>query len=535
MKFFKYISLSMILVTALFSGCKEKEASFEDPYQGGIAPLGIKIDRQQIPVPSVGMAGTVITFKATGLVPHKDKIQFLFNGEKAEITEITETGIKAKVPGRASSGVTSFVIDGQLVFGPNFTVTGFVKKDPTFKVVAGTDGPVDKIYPLAGGNLLLLGGFTNYDNKGIVKRINRIARIFPDGTWDRSLLSGSAANGDLYGMAVVNSQWYLGGAFSGYAQRGGINNITRVSNQGTIDTMIQETYTKKLIYVPTFNGGTDGAITEIYAYNNKIIATGNFKYYVSRRYDQPSRQLKDSTVIDTVDVRQLVRFNTNGTLDKTWRFDPNATGYGGKKGKSLPGANGYIRTIMHSDGKILVHGNFTKFDDQPAGYITRLNADGTIDPTFNPGGAGADFVVSYASYNEVTKKYLLCGTFKKFNGVAAESLVMLNYDGSVDQSFVPKKFVGGFPDFTKQLSDGLCLIGGYFKTYDGVNRQGFLILTDKGEIADGYNNVGNLLGKINNVFETKSADNKRALLIVGSFFLFDNLETHNIVKVTLEN
>lgn len=535
MKFFKYISLSMILATVVFTGCKEKEASFEDPYQGGVAPLGIKIDRQQIPVPSVGMAGTVITFKATGLVPHKDKVQFLFNGEKAEITEITEAGIKAKVPGRASSGVTAFVIDGQLVFGPNFTVTGFVKKDPTFKVVAGTDGPVDKIYELAGGNLLLLGGFQNYDNKGIVKPINRIVRIFPDGTWDRSLLSGPAANGDLYGMAVVNSQWYLGGAFSGYAQRGGINNITRVSNQGTIDTMIQETYTKKLIYVPTFNGGTDGAITEIYAYNNKIIATGNFKYYVSRRYDQPSRQLKDSTVIDTVDVRQLVRFNTNGTLDKTWRFDPNATGYGGKKGKSWPGSNGYIRTIMHSDGKILVHGNFTKFDDQPAGYITRLNADGTIDPTFNPGGAGADFVVSYASYNEVTKKYLLCGTFKKFNGVAAESLVMLNYDGSVDQSFVPKKFVGGFPDFTKQLSDGLCLIGGYFKTYDGVNRQGFLILTDKGEIADGYNNVGNLLGKINNVFETKSADNKRALLIAGSFFIFDNLETHNIVKVTLEN
>ncbi|WP_448633795.1 hypothetical protein [Pedobacter panaciterrae] len=76
---------------------------------------------------------------------------------------------------------------------------------------------------------------------------------------------------------------------------------------------------------------------------------------------------------------------------------------------------------------------------------------------------------------------------------------------------------------------------GYFKTYDGVNRQGFLITTDKGEIAEGYNNVGNLLGRINNVFETKSADNKRALLIGGSFFVFDNIETNNIIRVTLEN
>lgn len=534
MKFFKYISLSMILATALFSGCKEKENSFEDPYSGGIAPLGIIIDRQQIPVPAVGIPGTVVTFKATGLVPHKDKVEFLFNGEKAEISEITETGIKVKVPGRASSGVTAFVIDGQLVFGPNFVVSGFVKKDPTYKVVSGTDGAVDKIYEVAGGNLLLLGSFTNYDNKGIVKRINRIVRTLPDGTWDRSLLSGDAANGSLFGLGIVNGEYFLGGAFSGYAQRGGINNITKVSNQGTVDTLSVETYSKKLIYVPTFNGGTDGAITELYAYNNKLIATGNFKYYVSRRYDQPTRKLKDSTVIDTVDMRQLIRFNTNGTLDKTWRFDPNAIGYGGAKGKSLPGGNGGInKTLIHTDGKIVLCGNFTKFDDQPAGYIVRLKADGTIDPTFNV-GEGADYYVNNVSYNEMTKKYLVTGFFKKINGVAVESLAMLNYDGSVDQSFVTKKFVGGYPNFTKQLKDGLCLIGGYFKTYDGVNRQGFLITTDKGEIAEGYNNVGNLLGSINTVFETKSADNKRALLIGGSFFLFDNLETNNLVKVTLE-
>jgi len=535
MKFFKYISLSMILATALFSGCKEKETSFEDPYSGGIAPLGIKIDRQQIPVPAVGNPGTVIDFKATGLVAHKDKIQFLFNGEKAEIVEITDAGIKAKVPGRASSGVTAFVIDGQLVFGPNFVVTGFVKKDPTYKVVSGTNDAVDKIYQLSTGNLLLLGSFTNYDNKGVVKPINRIVRTFPDGTLDRSLLSGSASNGSLFGLGIVNGEYFLGGSFSGYAQRGGINNITKVSSQGTIDTIAVETYTKKLIYVTKFNGGTDNAITELYAYNNKLIGTGNFKYYVSRRYDQPSRKLKDSTVIDTIEMRQLARFNVDGTLDKTWRFDPNGIGYGGAKGKSLPGANGYInKTLMHTDGKIVVCGSFTKFDDQPAGYIVRLNADGTIDPTFNV-GEGADYIVGHVSYNEVTKKYLLTGAFKKFNGVAVEALVMLNYDGSVDQSFVPKKFVGGFPNFSKQLKDGLCLIGGYFKTYDGVNRQGFLITTDKGEIAEGYNNVGNLLGGINTVLETKSADNKRALLIGGSFFLFDNLETNNLVKVTLEN
>ncbi|WP_214225103.1 DUF5008 domain-containing protein [Pedobacter sp. B4-66] len=534
MKFFKYISLSMILTTALFSGCKEKENSFENPYDGGIAPLGIQIDRQQVPVPAVGIPGTLITFRATGLMPHKDKIEFLFNGEKAEIDKIDETGIKVKVPGRASSGVTAFVIDGQLVFGPNFTVSGFVKKDPTYKVVAGTNGPIFNIYEVAAGNLLLLGSFTNYDNKGVVKRINSIVRTFPDGTWDRSLLSGSATTGTLTSLGIVNGEYFLAGGFTGYAQRGGINNITKVSNQATIDTIGVETYTKKSIYVPKFNGGTDGSINDLYAVNNKLIGIGNFRYYVSRRYDQPTSKFKDSTVIDTIDMRQLARFNTNGTLDKTWRFDPNATGYGGAKGRGLAGGNGGIsKAIMHTDGKIMLCGSFTKFDDQPAGYMVRLNADGTIDPTFNM-TEGADYYVNYVSYNETTKKYLVTGVFKKINGVAVESMAMLNYDGSVDQSFVPKRFGGGYPGFTKQLKDGLCLVSGSFKTYDGVNRQGFLITTDKGEIAEGYNNVGNLLGTVLTAFETKSADNKRALVIGGSFFLFDNLTTNNLVKVTLE-
>ena len=531
---FRYFTLLVVLLIASVSSCKKTDTVYDDPYSGGVAPLGIVVDPQQVPSPAAGVAGTTVTIAATGLMAHKDNLGFLFNGQVAEIVKITDSGIEVKVPGKASSGITSFIVDGQLVFGPKFTVLGLVKLDATFKVVNGTNGPISRALEVTGGNWFLLGDFTNYDNKGVVKAINRIVRILPNGTLDRSLQSASGSNGTLRDMAILNSQYYIGGGFSGYAQRGdGINNITRIATTGVIDTVFATTYTGRLKFATAFNGGTDGSIENVYSYQNKIIATGDFRYYLSRRYDQPSRNLKDSTILDSVDVRQLVRFNQDGSLDKTWRFDTEAIGYKGLKGKSLPGGTGRLSTIMHADGKIVAYGQFAKFDDKAAGYIVRLNADGTIDNSFNV-GTGADYYISNVNYNDITKKYTIVGAFKNFNGVPVVSMLLLNYDGSIDDTFKPKVFTGGFPSYAKQLKDGLIVVGGDFKTYDNVNRQGFAILDAKGELADGYNTIGNVLGYISDVKETKSEDNKRALLIVGRFSVFDNQPAYNIVRVTLE-
>jgi len=535
---FKYIGLLVVLVGVAISSCKEKETQFDNPYDGGLPPLGITVNRAQIPVPAAGQAGTEVKIAATGLMPYEGKLKFLFNGEEATNVKVTPEGVTATVPGRASSGVTAFVVDGQLVFGPDFRVFGLVNRDFTYKVVNGASAAVWKAVLLPTGNTLLLGSFQNFDNKGIVKPINRIVRTLPDGTIDRSFQSGFGANGLLNSFAIVGSSHFIGGGFSGYAQRDGLNNIAKIAASGVIDTMEVRTYTEKTKFVATFNGGVDAQVRYLHpSGGNKVIAVGDFKYYLSRRYDQPTSLYKDSVVVDSVDVRQLARFNMDGSLDRTWRFDPEAIGYGGLKGKSLPGGTGRISTLMHTDEKLLGWGQFTKFDDVPVGYIVRLNANGTIDNTFNVGGAGADNYIDFVSYNATTNKYLVVGRFKTFNGVSSPNMVLLNYDGSVDQSFKPKAFNGGTPYFAKQLDDGLTLVSGDFKTYDGVNRQGFLFVNKTGDLAPGYNTIGNLLGsvyRINDAMETQSADGKRALLIVGDFYVFDNVPTYNIVRVTLE-
>ena len=533
----KHTTLFIVLAGLFFSSCKEEKTVYENPYDGGKEPLGIVTNPQQIPVPEFGPAGTEVTIAATGLLKHKDKLGFQFNGQDAQIISVTDAGIVVKVPGKASSGITAFVIDGQLVFGPTFTVTGKVNIDPTFVTTIGTNGTVVKAVPLDGGNLMLLGSFTNYDNKGVVKRINRITRIFPDGTWDRSLLTGEGANGTINSMTRLNGFFYIAGGFGGYAQQGGINRIAKISTSGVLDTMEVKTYLQKSRYISKFNGGVDGNINNVYAFNGKIIATGNFSYYLRRRFDMPTVKYLDSTITDSTDVRQLARFDENGKLDSTWRFDKNAVGYRGTLGKSLPGGNGSLNSLMHEDGKILCFGQFTTFDNTNVGRIVRLNPDGSIDQTFNVGGTGADDWIYNLTYDQASNKYIVVGRFRTFNGKLSTHIVKLNYDGTVDASFAPKEFTAGQPQYAKILSDGLIVVSGDFRTYDTVIRNGFLIMNPDGTLADGYNTIGNVNGssqKFFDVYETKSADGKRALLIMGSFYSFDNKPRNNIVRVTLE-
>jgi len=537
----KYTGLLIVLAGLLVSSCKKQTTVFDNPYANAKSPLGIATDPQQIPVPASGTAGTQVTITATGLVDYykAGRLKFLFNGSEATINEVTATGIKITVPAKASSGITAFVVDGQLVFGPIFTVIGKVNIDPTYVNKIGVNGTIYKFFPVPlTTQIMVLGDFTNYAGAGTITPTRRIVRTFADGSWDRSFLSGAGANGAIHAMAQVGPYYYIVGDLTGYAQQGGgVSKIAKIQTSGVIDTMQVTTYTLRTRYVPSFNGGvTGGGIHDIYADGtNKMIITGAFTYYVSRRYDQNTYNAKDSTIIDSVDVRGLAKLNDDGTLDRTWRFLPNAVGYKGLPGKSLPGANGGITTLQDENGKILVYGKFTKFDDVAVGNITRIDpVSGAIDPTFNPGGVGTDGNIIRVEYNATFKKYIVVGEFQKYNGKPSQYMVQLNYDGSVDANFVPKVFDGGIPFYAKILSDGLIVLNGYFKSYDGVIRNGFAIVNQTGALQDGYNTTGNLNGLIGDVYETRSADNKRALLIGGVFSSFDSKIINNIVRVTLE-
>jgi hypothetical protein len=540
MKKIKYIII-FALAALVIQSCKKAQESFEAPYADGKPPLGVTLNRDAIPSPASGAVGTEITFKAAGLIPFKDKLKFMFNGEEGQITEVTATSIKVKVPPFGSSGITSIAIDDQLVLGPLFKVNGLINIDPSFRATLGANNYVSQIFPLADGRNLVVGRFTNYDNKGIVTPLNRIVRTSSDGEFDRTFRTGKAANGGLSRVMQINGKFIIAGGFGGYNQRtDNISNITSLGVDGSVDTIAIKVYRRPTSkdtsrdttkYFPKFNGGTNDFINRVYNHQNKILATGNFRYYVRRIYKKPNHDFtRDTVIVDSTEIRQVLRFNLDGSLDKTFRFNVAAN-------KGLQAANGPIDSYMHTDAgqleKLVVFGSFTTFDQKPAGRVVRLNVDGSIDNTFNA-GTGADNGISSLTYNRVTKKYLITGLFRTYNGKPAISMALLNENGSLDESFAPKIFDGGYPGFARQLDDGLIVVSGGFKKYANVTRNGFMILNSKGELAGNYNTTGPFSGGLSDIIETKSADGKRALYLIGGFDRFDNLPVNNIIRVTIE-
>ncbi|SDM62537.1 protein of unknown function [Pedobacter steynii] len=528
---------ALLLLMTLVS-CKKAAEQFSEPYPVSTGGLGIKMDRVKPAQPAVGGPGTEVTVVATGMLPYKDRLVFMFNGEKAEILEITDSYIKVKVPEFASTGVLSAAVGDVITFGPSFKVNGLINLDPTFKVPYGANAGVSQILDLLDGRHLIVGAFTNYNNKGLIRPINRIVSTFSDFSFDASLRSGKGANGMISSILEHNDKYLIAGSYSGYDQRiDNISNITMLNKNGSIDTMGIHPFRRPdqkdtIKYYPRFNGGADKYIAKVYRQpDHKIVLSGAFDFFISRRYDQPNRRKeKDSVILDSIRMPQIMRLNADGSLDKTYRFNVALN-------EGLKAANGPSQAIFHTDakhqGKVLLFGRFSTFDGKAVRNIIRLNPDGTIDETFNP-GTGPDNSVFSVTYNSTLDRYVVCGGFRTYNGKPCEFLALLKPDGSLDEQFTAKKFNGPEVSFAKLLDDGLMVVSGYFNTYNGVSRNGFMILNSKGELAPGYNATGSFNGSLIDAIETRSDDNKRALLLIGYIRTFNNEPVNNIIRITLE-
>ena len=112
--------------------------------------------------------------------------------------------------------------------------------------------------------------------------------------------------------------------------------------------------------------------------------------------------------------------NTNGSLDTA--FDPGS------------GANNFVSSVgLTPANQVVIGGGFTSFDGTQRNGIARLNADGSLDTTFNP-GLGADGTVR-AVLAQSDGKVLIGGEFTHINGTPRNYLARLNSDGSLDTTF----------------------------------------------------------------------------------------------------
>ena len=222
------------------------------------------------------------------------------------------------------------------------------------------------------------------------------------------------------------------------------------------------------------------------AFNSEIISKGyKFNSSVSDFAVQPDGKYLISGAFSNYDGQTgksyLIRLNSDGTEDTAFSANAIVNGTTAKFNSTL------LSIAIQSDGKILVGGVFTNYNNQTGkSYLIRLNADGTEDTTFSTNavvnGTTARFNGSIFSIAiQSDGKILIGGDFTFYNAQTGKSrLIRLNADGTEDTAFSANAVVNGTTarfsssvEGIKVQSDGKILVGGNFITYNaqtGKNR-----------------------------------------------------------------
>jgi uncharacterized delta-60 repeat protein len=272
-----------------------------------------------------------------------------------------------------------------------------------------------------------------------------IGRLNPDGSLDMEFNPG--ANGWVNALAVQeDGKILVGGIFT---RLGGQtrNNIGRLNSDGTLDT--------------TFNPGAEGGSPTVETCcvrslavqtDGKILVGGGF------------------ASLGGVTRSSIGRLNDDGTLDTT--FNPDASSDWRPHVDAL---------AVQADGKIVVGGVFTRVGGLTRNYIARLNPDGTLDTTFNPGANGSVDTLAV----QADGKILVGGSFTTLGKGARNYIGRLNPDGTLDADFNPG--AGSYLFALAVQADGKILVGGSFTTLGGETRNRIARLNSDGTLDADFN------------------------------------------------
>jgi uncharacterized delta-60 repeat protein len=388
---------------------------------------------------------TVSAFNAAGATVG-DPVAFYtpLTGGKRDTSFTTNTGASA------NSTVHSVAVqtDGKILVGGQFstwngtTVNRLVRLnsdgtiDTAFTTNAGTaaNSTVLSVAVQTDGKILVGGSFTTWNGT----TANYMVRLNSDGTRDTAFTTntGTAANNTVRSIAIqTDGKILVGGSFTTWNGTTA-NYVVRLNSTGTRDTAFTtNTGTAAISIVWSIAVQTDG----------KILVGGQFRTW------------------NGTTVNRIVRLNSDGTIDTAFTTNTGTA------------ANNTVRSIaIQTDGKILLGGTITTWNDTTVNGIVRLNADGTRDTAFTTNtGTAADSIVHSVAV-QTDGKILVGGQFSTWNGTTVNFIVRLNADGTRDTAFTTNTGTASINTvFSVAVqTDGKILVGGDFTTWNGttVNR-----------------------------------------------------------------
>ncbi|MBK6754385.1 MAG: hypothetical protein IPG69_12525 [Flavobacteriales bacterium] len=260
----------------------------------------------------------------------------------------------------------------------------------------------------------------------------RIARLNTDGTLDAGFDPGAGFHTPFSGSSVhiaiqSNGQVLVTGGFDAYDGIA-IDKIVRLNTDGSID--------------PSFTGAPGGGFDA--EEGGPLLLQPDGKIIMGRK-----------------------RLNSDGSLDAS--FAPPISGW-------------VIANALQPDGKIILAGG----PEGGSAIFTRLLPDGSVDPSFDTGSGFTNNNWVRAVALQPDGRMVLAGEFSSYNGVSRNNIVRVNADGSLDTSFDPGD---GFDLEVRSLvlqPDGRIIVAGNFNTYNGSNCKNIVRLYPDGSIDPSF-------------------------------------------------
>jgi uncharacterized delta-60 repeat protein len=359
----------------------------------------------------------------------------------------------------------------------------------SFSPGRGADQVIRSIARRSDGKLLIAGGFQLYNELPV----NRIALLNADGSVDPSFVADPALRGAVMKLAVQpNGSMYIrGGPDLGFGATS--TAIARLTANGAYD--------------PSFAPppGGYGVSDFVVQPDGKLIIGGLFGF------------------VGNTPRNSVARLLPSGALDLS--FD---AGLGAELVAGV--TTGVERILLQPDGKLLVLGNFTRFNGTQRNTLARLNSDGSLDLSFDVGAGPNSGPIDFAL--ESDGSLLVGGNFTSFSGQPRERVARLKSDGALDlTSFVSTFGMGAnslVTGFLPQL-DGSVLLRGQFTLFGGVARRGIARVLRSGALDLSFDPGTGTNGGIVGWVREPGGD----LVIAGAFTQYDGAPRHGIARVEL--
>ncbi|HEY1765318.1 MAG TPA: putative Ig domain-containing protein [Opitutaceae bacterium] len=356
--------------------------------------------------------------------------------------------------------------NGQIVIGGGFTTVN--GKSIAYLARLNLDGTVDTAFnpapdlgvtciAIQSDGMIIVGGYFSSVETSAATTLTvrgQLARFKQDGTLDTAYYP--VLNGTPFVLALQPSDGKLliGGSFTTILPNNtgtAINRseIARLNTDGTVDA--------------NFDPSANGTVLDIQvASNGDIYAGGNFTQF------QPNPTYTTTNGVTTPSGTTypayfIGRIHSDGTIDSTFVPYPNA---------------GVDSIALMPNGQIVVGGSFTAFQfngyiQTTRDFIARLNSDGTLDSTFDPGlnsgvasiallNDGSLFLGGSFTAVETGGAIFVGGAFTHVGGITQKYLVELNADSTVNAKFTNN--TDGPVNAIVPGPTGYTLVGGSFNT-----------------------------------------------------------------------